>query len=124
MILNGDIYIALIEYLINSICFFGVSIMDRDKDKSDYEKEINLENVSQEYLISYLSDIYNRCLLDLEKLEQDIQYDSEELNNIKLLEEKNKKKYDTISSNRKKLLRRIEESKKKLDKVYNMINKV
>ncbi|MBK1813849.1 hypothetical protein JHL18_24875 [Clostridium sp. YIM B02505] len=98
--------------------------MDRDKDKSDYEKEINLENVSQEYLISYLSDIYNRCLLDLEKLEQDIQYDSEELNNIKLLEEKNKKKYDTISSNRKKLLRRIEESKKKLDKVYNMINKV
>lgn len=98
--------------------------MDSNKGKSDYKKEINFDDVSQEYLIAYLSDIYNRCLLDLEKLEKDIECDSEELDNIKLLEEKNTKRYNTINSNRKKLLKRIEESKKKLDKVYNMINKI
>ncbi|GKU27852.1 hypothetical protein [Clostridium folliculivorans] len=98
--------------------------MDSNKDKDDYKREINFDNVSQEYLIAYLSDIYNRCLLDLEKLEKDMEYDSEQLNDIKLLEEKNAKKYKTINSNKKKLLKRIEESKKKLDKVYDMINKI
>ncbi|GFZ34611.1 hypothetical protein CSC2_51370 [Clostridium zeae] len=98
--------------------------MDINEIKDYYKKEIDFEDVSQEYLISYLSDIYNRCLLDLEKLEKDIEYDSEELNNIKSLEEKNSKRYKAINSNRRKLLKRIEESKKKLDKVYDMINKI
>ncbi|GFP78517.1 hypothetical protein [Clostridium fungisolvens] len=98
--------------------------MDIDEVKDNYKKEIDFENVSQEYLISYLSDIYNRCLLDLEKLEKDIEYDSEQLSDIKLLEERSTKRYKVIDSNRRKLLKRIEESKKKLDKVYGMINKI
>ena len=98
--------------------------MDSNKGKDNYKEEIDFENVSQEHLITYLIDIYNRCLLDLEKLEEDIEYDSEQLNNLRLLEERNAKKYNTISANRKKLLKRIEESKKKLDKVYDMINRI
>ncbi|WP_160680838.1 hypothetical protein [Clostridium sp. C8-1-8] len=79
---------------------------------------------TQEEIAIYLKQVYNRCLEDLERLEKEIEADSQQVKDIGQVEEDNIKRYKAINTNKKNLLKRIEESRKNLNKVKDMIKKL
>ncbi|QAA30228.1 hypothetical protein [Clostridium manihotivorum] len=79
---------------------------------------------TQEEIAIYLKQVYNRCLEDLERLEKEIKADYQQFNDIGQVEEDNIKKYKAIKTNKKKLLKRIEESRENLNRVKDMIKKL
>jgi hypothetical protein len=97
----------------------------RDNMEEYNESMIGIDKyTTQEEIAIYLKQVYNRCVEDLERLEKEIEADSQQVKDIGQVKEDNIKRYKAINTNKKDLLKRIEESRKNLNKVKDMIKKL